>query len=119
METLLAVIALLSSGLFAGAALYITAVEHPVRISQGAFFALQEFRPQLQASSAFAGCIGGHLFSLQCGRLAVDWPMGMVRGWRVGRRGRPLHPRLHNVNQPLAARYRFTAEGRCSPRTAC
>jgi hypothetical protein len=58
METLLTVIALLSSGLFAGAALYITAVEHPARISQGALTALQEFRPSykraapLQASLA-------------------------------------------------------------------
>jgi hypothetical protein len=58
MATLLKVIAVLSSGLFAGAALYITAVEHPARMSQGALFALQEFRPgykraaPLQASLA-------------------------------------------------------------------
>ena len=58
MDTFLKVIALLSSGLFAGAALYITAVEHPARISQGALIALQEFRPSykraapLQASLA-------------------------------------------------------------------
>jgi Domain of unknown function (DUF1772) len=58
METLLKVIAVLSSGLFAGAALYITAVEHPARISQGALIALHEFRPSykraapLQASLA-------------------------------------------------------------------
>ena len=58
METLLEVIALLSSGLFAGAALYITAVEHPAGMSQGALLALQGFRPRykraapLQASLA-------------------------------------------------------------------
>lgn len=58
MEFLLKVIALLSSGSFAGAALYVTAVEHPARMSQGALFALQEFRPShkraapLQASLA-------------------------------------------------------------------
>ena len=44
MEFLFKVIALLSSGLFAGAALYITAVEHPAGMSQGALFALQGFR---------------------------------------------------------------------------
>jgi hypothetical protein len=38
--------------------------------------------------------------------------MGMARWWRVGRRGRPLHLRLYDVNQPLAARSRFAAEGR-------
>jgi hypothetical protein len=58
MEFLFKVIALLSSGLFAGAALYITAVEHPAGMSQGALFALQGFRPRykraapLQASLA-------------------------------------------------------------------
>jgi hypothetical protein len=40
METLLEVIALLSSGLFAGAAFYLTIVEHPARMSRGASFAL-------------------------------------------------------------------------------
>jgi Domain of unknown function (DUF1772) len=58
MESLLKVISLLSLGLFAGAAFYLTAVEHPARVSQGASFALQEFRPSykraapLQASLA-------------------------------------------------------------------
>ena len=42
----------------------------------------------------------------------------MARRWRVGRRGCPLHLRLHNVNEPLAARCCFAAEGRSSVRTA-
>lgn len=56
LEFPLKVIALLSSGLFTGAAFYLTAVEHPARI--GAWFALQEFKPSykraapLQASLA-------------------------------------------------------------------
>jgi hypothetical protein len=64
------------------------------------------------------GRIGGHLFYLQCGRLVVDGPMGMARRWRVGRRGRRGHARLHNVNQPLAARCRLAAEGRIGFTTA-
>src|SRR5260370_35875178 len=51
METLHKVIALLSSGLFAGAALYTTAVEHPARVSQGALIALQEFRPSYKRAA--------------------------------------------------------------------
>src|SRR5260370_32867855 len=51
METLLKVIALLSSGLFAGAALYTTAVEHPARVSQGALIASQEFRPSYKRAA--------------------------------------------------------------------
>src|ERR1700678_2062976 len=45
MEIALKLLALLSSGLFAGAAFYITTVEHPARMSAGAAPALQEFRP--------------------------------------------------------------------------
>jgi hypothetical protein len=48
---LLKVAALLSSGLFAGAALYLTVVEHPARMSQGASFALQEFRPSYKRAA--------------------------------------------------------------------
>jgi hypothetical protein len=39
----------------------------------------------LQASGAFAGIIGGHLFSLQCGRLAVDGPMAYGQNSRRAR----------------------------------
>lgn len=51
MEFLLKVIALLSSGLFAGAALYIAAVEHPARLSRGPFIALLEFRPSYKRAA--------------------------------------------------------------------
>jgi len=45
MENVLKFLALLSSGMFAGAAFYLTTVEHPARMSVGASAALQEFRP--------------------------------------------------------------------------
>lgn len=74
METLLKVIALLSSGLFAGAALYTTAVEHPARVSQGVLIALQEFRPSykraapLQAGLAVICFLCSVVVWLQTGR---------------------------------------------------
>jgi len=75
METLLEVIALLSSGLFAGAALYITAVEHPVRISQGAFFALQEFRPSYKRAAPLQAALAAICFlcSVVVWRLTGRW----------------------------------------------
>jgi hypothetical protein len=45
MTWLLDLVALLSSGLFAGAALYVSLVEHPARIACGPALALAEFRP--------------------------------------------------------------------------
>ncbi len=75
METLLTVIALLSSGLFAGAALYITAVEHPARISQGALIALQEFRPSYKRAAPLQASLAVICFlcSLVVWRITGRW----------------------------------------------
>ncbi|MGA7626645.1 MAG: hypothetical protein WB630_01945 [Candidatus Acidiferrales bacterium] len=45
MEALLKTLALFSAGMFAGAWLYLTTVEHRARMSLGAATALLEFRP--------------------------------------------------------------------------
>lgn len=58
-------IATISAGLFAGAAIYISAVEHPARMSCGNEVALREFAPSyrratlMQASLAIVGCLTG------------------------------------------------------------
>ena len=59
------IIAAVCAGLFAGAAIYINAVEHPARLSCGSELALREFAPSyrratvMQASLAIAGCVAG------------------------------------------------------------
>ena len=61
----LMVLATLAAGLFAGAAVYITAVEHPARMSCGTELAVREFAPSykratvMQAALAVAGCLAG------------------------------------------------------------
>jgi len=58
-------IAAACAGLFAGAAIYINAVEHPARLACGNEVALREFEPSyrratvMQASLAVAGCATG------------------------------------------------------------
>src|SRR5512137_1980587 len=58
-------VGLLSIGLFAGAALYVSLVEHPARHECGAALAVTEFRPSyrrgavMQASLAAVGCLAG------------------------------------------------------------
>jgi hypothetical protein len=58
-------LATLAAGLFAGAAVYITAVEHPARMSCGTELAVREFAPSykratvMQAALAVAGCLSG------------------------------------------------------------
>jgi hypothetical protein len=58
-------VAAICAGLFAGAAIYITAVEHPARMACGNEIALREFAPSyrratvMQASLAVIGCLAG------------------------------------------------------------
>jgi hypothetical protein len=57
--------AALCAGLFAGAAIYINAVEHPARLACGTELAVREFAPSyhratiMQASLAIMGCATG------------------------------------------------------------
>jgi hypothetical protein len=50
-ENVLKFLALLSSGMFAGAALYLTTIEHPARMSLGPSVALREFRPSYKRAA--------------------------------------------------------------------
>src|SRR5262245_17177809 len=58
-------VAVTCAGLFAGAAIYINAVEHPARVSCGNEVALRQFGPSyrratvMQASLAVIGCLAG------------------------------------------------------------
>jgi len=57
--------AALATGLFAGAAIYVSGVEHQARLSCGTALAVREFAPSykrgtiMQASLAVLGCVGG------------------------------------------------------------
>jgi Domain of unknown function (DUF1772) len=59
------IIATVCAGIFAGAAIYINAVEHPARLSCGNEIALRQFAPSyrratvMQASLAVLGCLSG------------------------------------------------------------
>jgi len=59
----LELVALLCTGLFAGAAIYVTLVEHPARLECGTALAIAEFRPSyrraavMQAALAGIGCL--------------------------------------------------------------
>jgi hypothetical protein len=61
---LVLIVATACAGLFAGAAIYITAVEHPARLASGTEVAFKQFAPSsratmMQASLAIAGCAAG------------------------------------------------------------
>ena len=70
-------VALLATGLFAGAAIYVTLVEHPARLECGIALALAEFRPSyrrgavMQGSLAAVGCLAAVVAWLQRGHISV------------------------------------------------
>ena len=74
------VIAVLASGLFTGAAVYINLVEHPARVQCGTELAVTQFGPSyhratvLQVPLASAGFVAG----------AGAWVSGAGVGWLVG-----------------------------------
>ena len=80
MAPLLAIIATLGTGLFVGAAVYISLVEHPARVSCGLAVALQEFRPSyrraavMQAALALIGSLAA----------VARFVVGGHTGWLVG-----------------------------------
>ena len=59
------IVVTLAAGIFAGAAIYVSVVEHPARLSCGTEIAVREFAPSykrgaiMQASLAIAGCVAG------------------------------------------------------------
>ena len=67
----LLIAAILATGLFAGAAVYINLVEHPARLSCGTDVAIQEFIPSYQRASW-----------MQASLAVVGAVCGIVAGWR-------------------------------------
>jgi Domain of unknown function (DUF1772) len=77
---LLLAVATMATALFAGAAVYVSAVEHPARVSCGPDVALRQFGPSyrrgavMQASLALVGCATGLAASWQLG----DWLVALA-----------------------------------------
>jgi uncharacterized membrane protein len=75
-------VATLCAGLFAGAAVYINAVEHPARMSLGTATALAEWRPAyrratlMQAPLAIAGLLAA--LAAWAGGAGVAWLVGGI-----------------------------------------
>ena len=69
----LELIALLCTGLFAGAAVYVTLVEHPARLECGPAVALTEFRPSYRRAAVMQAA------------LAVIGSLTAVGAWALGR----------------------------------
>ncbi len=116
---ILELIALLATGLFAGAALYVTWVEHPARVEGGTALAIAEFGPSyrrgavMQASLAALGCLaavaawarGGGTPVLLAGLLlgsAIPFTLLVIRPTNDRLRDPALDPRSPEAARLLA-----------------
>jgi hypothetical protein len=77
---LLEMLATLSAGLFAGAAIYINLVEHPARMECGTSLAITEFAPSYRRAAVLQGSLGAVGFLVA----AAAWLRGSSVGWLIG-----------------------------------
>jgi hypothetical protein len=85
METILKFLALFSSGIFTGAAFYLTTVEQPARMSLGVEAALEQFRPSYKRAAPQQGTLAIVCFlsSAAIAALTHDW-LWLLGGSLVG-----------------------------------
>ena len=78
--TVAMLLATVAAGLFAGAAVYVTAVEHPARVECGQLLAIKEFGPSYRRGAIMQGGLAvlGLLASV------VAWYQESGAGWLVG-----------------------------------
>lgn len=78
--TIAMLVATVAAGLFAGAAVYVTVVEHPARVECGQLLAVKEFGPSYRRAAVMQG--GLAVVGLLAG--IVAWYQGSGVGWLVG-----------------------------------
>src|SRR5712671_510713 len=79
MQLIAALVATVAAGIFAGAAVYVTFVEHPARVSCGPALALAEFRPSYTRASIMQALLAIVGTGAGIGR----WAVGGGSGWLV------------------------------------
>jgi len=77
---LLEMLSTLSAGLFAGAAIYISLVEHPARLECGTGLAITEFAPSYRRAAVMQGLLAATGFL----SAAAAWFMGSSFWWLIG-----------------------------------
>ena len=70
------IVSTLAAGLFAGAAIYVSAVEHPARVSCGTDIAVREFAPSYKRGAI-----------MQASLALVECMTGFIGGWQLNDRG--------------------------------
>lgn len=80
MAMLFGFVATLSAGLFSGAAIYISLVEHPARMSCGTVVAVTEFRPSYKRATVMQASLAAFGFL----NAVVSWLFSGGLSWLIG-----------------------------------
>src|SRR6266542_6461324 len=80
--TIAMLVATVAAGLFAGAAVFVTVVEHPARLECGQVLAIKEFGPSYRRAAVMQGVLAVVGLSAS----SVAWYQGFGGGWLVGGR---------------------------------
>ena len=102
----LELIALLCAGLFAGAAVYVTLVEHPARLECGPAVALAEFRPSYRRAAAMQASLAAVGLLTAVGAWALGRGVPVLVAGPLARRADPLHAARGAADQQAPARPR-------------
>ncbi len=78
--TIAMLVATVAAGLFAGAAVFVTVVEHPARLECGQVLAIKEFGPNYRRAAVMQGVLAVVGLSAS----SVAWYQGFGVGWLVG-----------------------------------
>jgi hypothetical protein len=73
-------LATLAAGLFTGAAVYVTLVEHPARVSCGTAVAITEFRPSYKRAAVLQAILA----LVSAAAAVARWGMGGPPAWLFG-----------------------------------
>jgi hypothetical protein len=78
--TILTLVATIAAGLFAGASLYVSMVQHPAWLECGPAVAVQEFGPSTRRAAAMQGALA--IVALVSG--VASWYQGSGVAWLIG-----------------------------------
>src|SRR5438552_8270834 len=110
MALIAALLATLAAGLFTGAAIYITFVEHPARVSCGSVLAVTEFGPSYKRAAVMQALLA----VIGAGAGIARWGAGGGLGWLVSSvvlgAGRAVHAGGHSPDEQSSTR-RLAGQG--------
>ena len=119
METILKFLAVFSSGIFTGAAFYLTTVEHPARMSLGVEAALEEFRPSYKRAAPQQAALAIVCFLSSAALVAFTHDWLCLLGGSLVVAVVPFYSPIHDADESAASKRYGRARDRIGESAPC